>query len=173
LNTKALIADEDREHPRGHLIQLLCALAFFSVWFFDSYILYFSIELSSYIPLPIRIVPFILVLIIGITFVQLATKILFHNEHGERNEEHGHHHPDKIIDSGILTYVRNPMYLGVLLFYLAFVLVTLSIASLMTWIVIFTTYNRLATYEEKQLEKMFGEDYLKYKKRVFKWLPRF
>ena len=29
----------------------------------------------------------------------------------------------------------------------------------------------MVNYEEKELEKLFGEDYLKYKKSVSKWIP--
>ena len=84
-------------------------------------------------------------------------------------------HPENkndLITDGILRHVRNPMYFGVLLIYLAFIFLSISLISIGLWIVIIMIYDKLATFEEKQLEKLFGEKYLKYKKKVPKWIPR-
>ncbi len=78
-----------------------------------------------------------------------------------------------IIDSGVFGYVRHPLYLGVLLIYLGFVFGSFSMLSLFTLLCIFFVYNYLANFEEKDLERMFGEEYLQYKKRVPRWFPRF
>jgi len=32
-------------------------------------------------------------------------------------------------------------------------------------------YNKLANFEENKLEELFGEEYLKYKGKVPKWIP--
>ena len=64
------------------------------------------------------------------------------------------------------------MYLGVLLIYLAFIFLSISLISILIWIVIIVIYNRLATFEEKQLEELFKEKYLEYKNKVPKWIPR-
>jgi len=32
--------------------------------------------------------------------------------------------------------------------------------------------NKMASYEEKDLEKIFGNEYLEYKKNVPKWIPK-
>lgn len=48
----------------------------------------------------------------------------------------------------------------------------LSTISLVLWLCIFIFYNYIATYEEKRLEQIFGQDYIDYKKKVPKWLPR-
>jgi protein-S-isoprenylcysteine O-methyltransferase Ste14 len=39
------------------------------------------------------------------------------------------------------------------------------------FIIVFITYNKMANYEEKVLEKLFGEEYLEYKQNVSKWFP--
>jgi protein-S-isoprenylcysteine O-methyltransferase Ste14 len=39
------------------------------------------------------------------------------------------------------------------------------------FIIVFIAYNKMANYEEKVLEKLFGEEYLGYKKKVSKWFP--
>jgi protein-S-isoprenylcysteine O-methyltransferase Ste14 len=64
------------------------------------------------------------------------------------------------------------MYLGVLLNGLAFFFTSLSVLSLMVLIAFFIFYDRMATYEEKDLIRIFGKEYIAYQKRVPKWLPR-
>jgi protein-S-isoprenylcysteine O-methyltransferase Ste14 len=63
------------------------------------------------------------------------------------------------------------MYLGVLLLYLAFITLSISLIALVFFIVIFLVYNWLVNFEEKILENKFGNQWLEYKKNVPKWLP--
>ena len=164
--------DKDREYPNSHLIQSLCGVSFFIIWFLDSFILKFSIGVSSLIPFVIRLSTFLIILVIAIKLLQLAHDSLFNEREQESSDNPSeHHHPNKLIDTGIMAYIRHPLYLGVLLVYLAFVSVTLSISSLAVWIVIFGLYNKMASFEEVQLEIMFGKSYVDYKNRVPKWIP--
>jgi len=64
------------------------------------------------------------------------------------------------------------MYLAALLFYIGLIFMTLSLVSLAFWGKIFIFYNYIATYEERQLEKRFGQEYIDYRKKVPKWIPR-
>jgi protein-S-isoprenylcysteine O-methyltransferase Ste14 len=64
------------------------------------------------------------------------------------------------------------MYLGTLLFCLAFLFITVSLASIVIWIGFFIFYDRMATYEEESLISILGEEYNSYQKRVSKWIPR-
>ncbi len=82
-----------------------------------------------------------------------------------------HQPPDKLITKGILRYVRNPMYLGILLIYLAVLILSVSLIGIGIFIIIFLVYNWMVNYEEKLLEDMFGEEYKKYKTKVPKWIP--
>jgi protein-S-isoprenylcysteine O-methyltransferase Ste14 len=99
-------------------------------------------------------------ILIGITIIRSAEKMLFHETQLS------------VIDVGIFAYVRHPLYLGILLIYLGFVLGSFSILSFVSFGLIFFVYNNLAIFEEKDLERMFGEEYLEYKKRVSRWFPR-
>ena len=90
-----------------------------------------------------------------------AEKMLFHTRQQE------------IIDSSLFAYVRHPLYTGVLLIYLGFVLGSFSIFSFITYVFVFCTYDYLAKFEEKDLERVFGEAYVEYKKRMPRWIPRF
>jgi protein-S-isoprenylcysteine O-methyltransferase Ste14 len=54
--------------------------------------------------------------------------------------------------------------------YLGGILATFSLLTLVLWIVMVVSYDRLATYEERKLEEKFGQAYRDYKKRVPKWI---
>jgi len=77
----------------------------------------------------------------------------------------------RVIDNGVFSLVRHPMYLGSLLVYLSLVIATLSAASLVLFLVVFVLYDVLASYEETDLLRIFGEDYEEYRRRVRKWIP--
>jgi len=68
-------------------------------------------------------------------------------------------------------YVRHPLYLACILFYLAPAISTISLISLVLVAGIFIFYNFMAGYEERLLEALFGEEYSTYKKRTGKWAP--
>jgi len=64
------------------------------------------------------------------------------------------------------------MYLGTLLILLGFTISTLSILSFIVWGAFFIFLDRMATYEEEDLIRILGEQYLEYRNRVAKWIPR-
>jgi protein-S-isoprenylcysteine O-methyltransferase Ste14 len=63
------------------------------------------------------------------------------------------------------------LYSAAILFYLGLAVSTASLFSLALLVVIFLSYNYIATYEERLMEIKFGEDYVSYKKRTGKWVP--
>jgi protein-S-isoprenylcysteine O-methyltransferase Ste14 len=73
---------------------------------------------------------------------------------------------------GIFARVRHPMYLGYILAYLGGIVGTMSLLSIIPWLLIIHLYNKIANYEEQKLEQKFGKKYLKYKRKVPKWIPR-
>jgi protein-S-isoprenylcysteine O-methyltransferase Ste14 len=170
LNTTKKTADKDREYPNSHLIQRLSFFGFLSVWFLDSFVINVSTDLSSSIPLYMRLIAFLIILIVAIRLMQLAHDSLFGNQHNERPVEHEQYHSNELKESGIMAYVRHPLYLGTVLVYLALAVLTMSIISFVMWIGIFIIYDIMASFEERQLEIMFGKAYLEYKKRVPKWI---
>ncbi len=78
-----------------------------------------------------------------------------------------------LVIEGPYKYVRNPMIIGVLSILLSEVLI-LNTIWLFYWFVLFFVINSVyfKLYEEKQLEKAFGSNYLKYKKDIPMWLPK-
>lgn len=78
---------------------------------------------------------------------------------------------NKLITSGIFSYIRNPMYLALLFF-------QLGVGSLLSFLhisifTLFTFYllNKLIVFEEeKYLLVMFGKEYEEYKNKSRRWL---
>ncbi|MHA1884943.1 MAG: methyltransferase family protein [Promethearchaeota archaeon] len=151
------------EAPHSHLLQGGSLVIFALVWILDSLIFTFSIFLSFYIPFLFRIILFGIIIIIAIVFIQISQKILFNQPENK----------DELITEGIFGHVRHPLYLGVLLIYLSFIFLSISLISLVVWVIILLIYDRLATFEEKELEKIYKQEYLEYKDKIPKWIPRF
>jgi len=79
--------------------------------------------------------------------------------------------PERIVEQGPYRYVRNPMYLGHLIFMLGLALVLRSwpAAALFAFHVVW--FDRRVVADEARLEALFGAPYLDYKARVKRWIP--
>lgn len=81
--------------------------------------------------------------------------------------------PKELVVQGLYRYVRNPMYVGVSLIILGEALLARSTALVLYWAVFFTIVNIFVRfYEEPALRSQFGESYVRYTRRVGRWLPR-
>ncbi|MDH5440123.1 MAG: isoprenylcysteine carboxylmethyltransferase family protein [Candidatus Bathyarchaeota archaeon] len=78
----------------------------------------------------------------------------------------------RLADWSVYSWVRHPTYLGVLVFCLGFFLAAPSLLSLGVWLGFYILYDEMATYEEKDLVRILGDEYAAYQKRVPKWFPR-
>jgi protein-S-isoprenylcysteine O-methyltransferase Ste14 len=148
------------EHPNSHLIQLLAAIIFFLIWILDSFIFTYSTILAIYIQFTFRFILFLSVLTIGLLLIFLAGHLLFHKKDTT----------PKLLKTGIFAHTRHPIYLGVLILYIGFILLSISLISIIGFIIAFILYNWIAKYEEKNLEKIFQEEYTEYKKNVHRWI---
>jgi len=151
----------EREIPNGHVYHAVMPILFILIWFLDSNIFRISTFLNNFVPFIIRLVLFIFVLCIALSFIMLSHRALFKS----------HKPSDSLITNGILGYVRNPMYFGILLIYVAFMFFSISLISIGLFIPVFLVYNWMVNFEENILENMFGEEYIKYKEKVPKWVP--
>ena len=79
--------------------------------------------------------------------------------------------PDRIVDTGPYRWVRNPMYLGHLVFFAGIAV------SLWSWIaravLVFHIFwfDRRVREDEAHLAQLFGEPYRDYCRRVKRWIP--
>lgn len=154
--------DLGAEFPHGHLLHVTMPISFSVIWGLDSFVYEFSTVLAGFVPLSIRLILAGVSLGLAFLFMWVSHEMLFHEVRD----------PPVVLDTGVFAFVRHPMYLGALLIYVGFIFSTLSLISLAVWIVFFFVYDKMATYEEKDLTRMFGEAYLDYQHRVPKWFPR-
>jgi protein-S-isoprenylcysteine O-methyltransferase Ste14 len=152
--------DKNGEHPLGDSGQLVLLILFLMIWVVDSFFLRISTFLSNYISLHIRLTILGLLLATAVYLIRAGHVVVKH----ERR-------PHGILSTGAFQYVRHPLYLGSIMFYLGLAVSTASLVSLALVVVIFLFYNYIAGYEEKLLEQRFDEAYRMYKNRTGKWLP--
>ncbi len=76
-----------------------------------------------------------------------------------------------LITEGLFKYSRHPMYLGMVLALLGLFILLGSIAPLIAIpIFIWVITKKFLLIEEKALEEKFGEEYIKYKTNVRRWI---
>ncbi len=76
-----------------------------------------------------------------------------------------------LVSTGIYAYSRNPVYLGLCLFLTGMALAKNSLVLLVdAMLLIILLYWAVILEEEAYLEIKFGEEYLRYKKKVRRWL---
>jgi protein-S-isoprenylcysteine O-methyltransferase Ste14 len=79
----------------------------------------------------------------------------------------------RLVTYGIFGWVRNPLYVGNFLAWMGF-----TVVSGVHWFLPFAAllfaveYTLIVRYEEGVLESIFGEEYLEYKRRTPRWIPR-
>jgi protein-S-isoprenylcysteine O-methyltransferase Ste14 len=73
---------------------------------------------------------------------------------------------------GIYRWSRNPMYLGILLFVIACGIYSVNLVALISGPVAFVAYMSVFQIkpEEDALTLIFGDDFVRYKSRVRRWL---
>jgi len=152
------------EHPLCDWIQLPMLMLFFVLWRIDSlgfFIFGYSTVIFQALAFPALFAGTILSLCLSFYLVSRSHKAVLEQVRD----------PPQLVESGVYAWVRHPMYLGTLLSCLAFLFITVSLASISACIALFIFYDRMATYEEKSLIVILGEQYTTYQKRVSKWLP--
>jgi protein-S-isoprenylcysteine O-methyltransferase Ste14 len=80
---------------------------------------------------------------------------------------------EHLVVSGFYRYVRNPMYVGVLIA-LAGEAVLFERRGMLAYIAIvwLVTHLFVCFYEEPTLTRRYGDEYLRFKRNVPRWLPR-
>ncbi len=81
--------------------------------------------------------------------------------------------PKVLVARGLYRFVRNPMYISVLLVLVGESLLFRSLALLryaVFWFAI--VYLFVVLYEEPALKQRFGASYEEYRRRVWRWIPR-
>ena len=79
--------------------------------------------------------------------------------------------PDRIITEGVYAYLRNPMYLGHLIFMAGLAITFSSWLALALLVFHVVWFHLRVLHDEERLEARFGEPYRAYKTRVKRWIP--
>lgn len=82
--------------------------------------------------------------------------------------------PKELVATGFYRYVRNPMYVGILLMLIGHFLWFKTIGLIAYAGIVFLAFHLFVTlYEEPTLRRKFGTSYEEYLRRVPRWIPRF
>jgi len=82
--------------------------------------------------------------------------------------------PKELVVSGLYHYVRNPMYVGVLLIQVGNAVWFGSLAQIVYWFFLFIGFTLfIRANEEPYLRKTFGAAYEAYCQSVPRWIPKF
>lgn len=76
-----------------------------------------------------------------------------------------------LVETGPFRFTRNPMYLGIMIAILGVAFIIGTVAAFVAPIVFFLFVNFISIpYEEKKMERQFGDAWRNYKSRVRRWI---
>lgn len=79
--------------------------------------------------------------------------------------------PTKLVTTGFFRLSRNPTYLGMILALFGEAIFLGSIITFILPVIFFIAINKInIPFEEENLERKFGKNYLDYKKKVRRWI---
>jgi len=79
--------------------------------------------------------------------------------------------PDHLVGTGLYRFMRNPMYLGHLIFLLGIAILLRSWAGCTLLAVQAFWFHRRVLDDEARLIELFGQPYVEYARRVPRWIP--
>jgi len=161
------MSEKDPEMARNHLIQLICLISTAAVLIIDSILGIFGLGTTpvlGFIPWWMRLILFGFFMFFALTLILKSHKALFGDYFKSKTT------PDHLVTDGVFEQTRNPLYIGTILTYFAFVVLTASLIGLGVVIGIVLVYNFiLMDSEEKALEEIYGDEYREYKETARKW----
>ena len=150
------------EHKVGDAGQITLAILFFVVWTADSFFLGLTTFFTQVLPLTLRIILGVALIILSGYIARKGLSIVF-SETREKPE---------VIAKGVFSVVRHPIYLSAIMFYLGFLLFSLSLAAFFIWLVAIVFYIHISRHAEKLLLEKYGREYQDYINSVPMLIPR-
>jgi protein-S-isoprenylcysteine O-methyltransferase Ste14 len=150
------------EHKLGDMGQLIILILFLAVWLLDSFFFQYTSFLNGYIPLAVQLTLGVILVLAAFSLARAGMKTVF----GEVRET------PVVIRQGPFRFIRHPIYLSEIMFYLGLLMFRTSLAAAFVWILAIVFFVVIARYEEKLLLARFGDDYRQYMKDVGMFLPR-
>ncbi len=161
-NEKQQRDDLTGEHKLGDRGQIIIACLFSATWISDSFFLNYSTFPNQYVPIIVRVPIGIILLGLAAYLAGKGLSIVF----GEKRQK------PAVIRKGVFNMVRHPIYLGEILLYLGLLMLSMSLAAAMVWIIAIGFLHYISRYEERLLLARFGKDYDNYMRKVPMWFPR-
>ena len=149
------------EHRLTDIGQVVIFILFMATWIPDIFLGY-SNFLNQYIPLTVQLPVGILLLILAVYMARTGFSIVF----GDKAQKSG------VIRTGVFKFVRHPIYLSEIIFYLGLLIINLSLAAVGLWIAGILFLHYVSRHEEKLLLAKYGNEYEEYMKEVPMWFPR-
>ncbi len=150
------------EHVVGDVGQLVVACLFAATWIADTFFFKYTTFFNQYVPLGAKIPFGILMLVLSGYLAKTGLSIVF----GEVREKPG------VIRKSVFSVVRHPIYLSEVLLYLGLLILSISLAAAVVWIIAIAFLHYISRYEERLLLARFGEEYEQYMREVPMWIPR-
>jgi protein-S-isoprenylcysteine O-methyltransferase Ste14 len=150
------------KHTLGDAGQLFFFCLFGVVWVMDTFFLRYTTFLNEYIPSIVRVVVGVAFLIISVYLASTGLVIVFGK--GRRNTG--------VIREGVFNYVRHPIYLSEILLYFGLLMLSMSLAAALVWLMAIGFLHYISRHEERLLLARFGTDYEQYMRDVSMWIPR-
>ena len=150
------------EHKISDAGQMILACLFMAIWIADSFFFKSTTVLDQYMLLSVKIPLGIILLILSGYLARTGLSIVF----GEKRQKPG------VIKKSVFGVVRHPIYLSEILLYLGLLMLSMSLAAVVIWVIAIGFLHYISRYEEKLLLARFGEEYEQYMREVPMWIPR-
>ena len=151
------------EHTAGDAGQIVLTCLLTATWIADTFIFKYTTFLNHHVPLVVRIPLGAVLLLLSGYLARTGLSIVF----GEEREK------PCVIRKSVFNVVRHPIYLSEILLYLGFLMLSISLAAVVVWIIAIGFLHYISRYEERLLLARFGEEYEQYMREVPMWIPRF
>lgn len=151
------------EHRASDAGQVALACLFGAIWIADAFFFRYTTFLNEYVPAGARIPFGIVLLAVSGYLARTGLSIVFRDE----REKPG------VIRRSVFGVARHPVYLSEILAYLGCLMLSISLAAAVLWVVAIGFLHYISRYEERLLLARFGKDYERYMQEVPMWFPRF
>lgn len=130
------------------------------------------IGLQNFLPFPLNVILGFVMIIPGFFFAIWSNYTLYREGKGTPVPTEATH-TEQLVVEGPYKYSRNPMIFGTILIFIGFGLIFNSIffTTIISCIITISLYLEVKLWEEKNLEKRFGKEYLEYKQKVSIIIP--
>lgn len=150
------------EHAIGDAGQLVLACVFAATWIADSFFFRYTTFLNEIVPPLARVPCGIVLLILSGYLAKTGLGIVF----GEERD------PPGVIRESVFNVVRHPIYLSEILLYLGLLMLSMSLAAAVVWIIAIGFFQYISLCEERILLARFGKEYEQYMRKVPMWIPK-